>query len=98
MTKEERLDWLCRLRSSLDTLMPYGFAPNKWESNFTEALNETIQELENDTIVIPKDATIGDIILELLKGNDECIYPVGDTDIGIRISTNLWNTKYKKEG
>ena len=38
MTNEERLDWLCRLRSFLTTVG----MPKEWRANFNEALSATI--------------------------------------------------------
>ena len=40
MTREEKIDWLCRLRSDLEFLMP-----KKQRAKFTQALTETISDL-----------------------------------------------------
>ena len=39
MTKEERIDWLCRLRSFLVTVD----MPKDWRTNFDQALSEEIE-------------------------------------------------------
>ena len=44
MTREERLDWLCRLRNFL---VPFGM-PNEWKAKFTQALSDSITELSED--------------------------------------------------
>lgn len=44
MTKEEKLDWLCRLRSFLVTVG----MPKEWRVNFTQALSEEIKALEQE--------------------------------------------------
>lgn len=43
MTREERLDWLCRLRSNVPVYMPY-----KWIKSMNEALTDSIKELEQE--------------------------------------------------
>ena len=50
MTKEERLDWLCRLGAFLVSVG----MPNDWRAKFTQAVSDSIAELSaeqgNDTI------------------------------------------------
>ena len=41
------------------------------------------------------DKTNGDILLELLKGYEDCIYPVGTDKMGIKVSVEWWNTPYE---
>ncbi len=41
MTKEEELDWLCRLRSEIYVYMPY-----EWLKPMDEALTDSIKALE----------------------------------------------------
>ena len=44
MTREERLDWLCRLRGQL----VYFDMPDHWRANFTHALSEEINDLQQE--------------------------------------------------
>ena len=48
MTKEERLDWLCRLRS----LLPAVAMPPKWRPQFNQALTEIIDEELKDMEIV----------------------------------------------
>lgn len=55
-------------------------------------------EYENrDFIEIPEGATLGDMLLEILKGKEDCIYPVGNNEMAIKISVEQWNSPYRKE-
>ena len=44
MTREERLDWLCRLRGQLI----YFDMPDHWRTNFTHALSDEINDLQQE--------------------------------------------------
>ena len=48
-------------------------------------------------IEIPEEATLGDMLLEILKGKEDCIYPVGNNEMAIKISVEQWNSPYRKE-
>lgn len=41
MTNEERIDWLCRLRTNIDN----GIIFTPWKDEFIEALNEVVEAL-----------------------------------------------------
>jgi hypothetical protein len=41
MTREQQIDWLCRLKSEIKIFMPY-----QWQKPFEEALDMSIQALE----------------------------------------------------
>lgn len=45
MTREERIDWLCRLRSSIQV-----YIPKEWASYMETALSEAIDREEKDVI------------------------------------------------
>jgi hypothetical protein len=45
VTREEKLDWLCRLRSDLDVWIP---EMNKYKRMYKEVLTEEIQALEQE--------------------------------------------------
>jgi hypothetical protein len=42
--------------------------------------------------------TNGDVLLDLLKGKEDCIYPVGTNEMDIRIDCEWWNSPYQKGG
>ena len=46
---------------------------------------------------IPDNATNGDMLLELLKGQHDKIYPVGETQMGITLDCEWWNAPYNRE-
>lgn len=50
-----------------------------------------------DFIEIPEGATLGDMLLEILKGKEDCIYPVGNNEMAIKISVEQWKSPYRKE-
>ena len=43
MTREEAIDWLCRLKSEIKIFMPY-----QWQKPFEEALDMAIKALEQE--------------------------------------------------
>ena len=45
MTREEAIDWLCRLKSEIKIFMPY-----QWQKPFEEALDMAIKALEQEPI------------------------------------------------
>ena len=56
MTREERIDWLCRLRSNLVVYMP-----QEWVEKMERALSEVI---DRETMTEQKMPTIADIVLD----------------------------------
>ena len=44
MTREERIDWLCRLRACLNN----GVIFTPWNKGFTEALNDVLEKEESE--------------------------------------------------
>ncbi len=46
MTREEELDWLCRLRSEI-----YVYMPKEWLNPMNEALDMAIKSLEQEPIL-----------------------------------------------
>lgn len=44
MTREEQIDWLCRLRADLNN----GIIFTPWNKEFTEALTDVLDVLENN--------------------------------------------------
>ena len=46
MTREERIDWLCRLRSNIQCYMDVATLSDDVKKKFEEALSETISALE----------------------------------------------------
>ena len=47
MTREEKIDWLCRLRSDLDVWMP---EMNKYRKMYKQVLSEAIEALSEPTV------------------------------------------------
>lgn len=47
MTREERIDWLCRLRSYINVYMP-----KNWVAHMETALSEAIDREENDALEV----------------------------------------------
>jgi hypothetical protein len=43
MTREQQIDWLCRLKSEIKIFMPY-----QWQKPFEEALDMSIKALEQE--------------------------------------------------
>ena len=43
----------------------------------------------------PSQPTNGDLILEMLRGHEDCVYPVGTDKMAIKVSTDWWNTPYE---
>lgn len=43
MTREQQIDWLCRLKSEIKIFMPY-----QWQKPFEEALDMAIKALEQE--------------------------------------------------
>lgn len=54
-----------------------------------------IKAIANGT-PISDNATNGDVILELLKGKEDCIYPVDTDKMGITVGVDWWNAPYQK--
>lgn len=52
---------------------------------------------KQDFIEIPEGATLGDMLLEILKGREDCIYPVGNNEMAIKIRVEQWESPYRKE-
>lgn len=48
MTREQQIDWLCRLKSEIKIFMPY-----QWQKPFEEALDMAIKALEQEPRWIP---------------------------------------------
>lgn len=93
MTKEEKIDWLCRLRSSLEWLMP-----ERQRADFTQALTETISDLihvesDNKEKWIP--------ISERLPENSDCVLFCdidNDVMVGYHNPNNQQATHFTEKG
>lgn len=65
----------------------------------TSVLQEMVNEERNDNCPIkaeiPKNATNGDMMLELLKEKEDSIYPVEVGEMGIKVPVEWWNAPYR---
>ena len=80
MTREEQIDWLCRLRASLNN----GIIITPWNKKFTEALTDILEqelnldeiraeiaEYKDDKIIHAEQNEMIDIVLEIIDKHIE---------------------------
>ena len=81
MTREERIDWLCRLRSNIQCYMDVATLPKDVKKKFEEALSETISSLEETVHIV---------------GCDQCVKANEDGTCNDAISRNGIKEKYRQ--
>jgi hypothetical protein len=82
MTKEQQIDWLCRLKSEIKIFMP-----DKWQKPFEEALDMAIKAPEQEPRWIPVNEKLpresGRYLISVLDG------------VGKRITVASYQPRYK---
>ena len=78
MTREEQIDWLCRLRTDLNN----GVIFTPWNKEFTEALNGALEQE-------PKFIAKSDGTIEQMKNCNDCLFKKEWEKIGKLLSVVL---------